>query len=134
MSEVWRHLHKPLLSLSLCQLIDRDRFVDRSSNGSGASPASCETFVLLLTVVKALRRRRMQLAGYFCPTTEEVAGESQDPASPPKNIPPSLPPSLSPCLSPATSNETREKSRQWRVDPSRAFCPCCLYSAIIYKI
>lgn len=31
----------------------------------------------------------MQFAGYFCPTTEEVAGESQDPALP-KNIPPSL--------------------------------------------
>lgn len=53
-------------------------------------------FVFLLTVVKSLRRRLMQLAGYICPTTEEVACESQDPASPPekkkkeKAIPPSL--------------------------------------------
>lgn len=33
----------------------------------------------------------MQLAGYICPTTEEVAGESQNPAPPPpKPLPSSL--------------------------------------------
>lgn len=42
--------------------------------------------------VKLERRGLMQLAGYFCPTTEEVAGESQDPA-PPEKKQPSLPPS-----------------------------------------
>jgi len=45
----------------------------------------------LLTLIKALWRRGMQLAGYFCPTTEEVAGESQDPAPPKKAF---LPPSF----------------------------------------
>lgn len=67
---------------------DWDQFADRSSD---VSPATVQLFVFPLTVDKPLRQRGMQLAGYFCPTTEEVAGESQDPA-PPKNIPPFLPP------------------------------------------
>lgn len=88
-----------------------------------ATPAALERrspavklLCFFLTVVKPLQRRVMQLAGYFCPTTEEVAGESQDPAPTKKNIPPSL--------SPMTSTETSGvKAVKGRMEaPNWALC------------
>lgn len=70
---------------------DWDQFAGRFAGGSGASPSSWKLFVSLLTVVKSLRCRVMRLAGYICPTTEEVACESRDPAPPKKNRHSSLP-------------------------------------------
>lgn len=120
MSEAWRHLlqldsgNPPpfLCQQTLAQIRTGISLQVATPVAQERRPPAVKLFAFLLTVVKLQRRRVMQLAGYFCPTTEEVAVSHKIPP-PPKNIPPSL--------SPATSNETREESR-WRVDPSRSRC------------
>lgn len=83
-----------------------------SEIGSGISWLEAPKTLFLLTGVKPLSRRWIQIAGYFCPTTEEVAGESQDPASPPKIKPPSF-----------LQLQTRaERSPDRRMDSYRALC------------
>lgn len=113
MSEVWKYLlqqHFPL-SVRKHSLNSGLRSVCRSLHGrSGASPSSWKLFASPLTVVKSLRCRVMQLAGYICPTTEEVACESRDPAPQKKERS-----SLLPSLFPVTSNGTGEKFRRCRV-------------------
>ena len=144
-SEVWKQLSSltltrlqrlraAVISSGIRSLIAPLTAQERRSPAGQLSLWVCVCFLFLfffLTVAKPLRRKGMQLAGYFCATTEEVGGESQDPAPPKKHS--SLPPFFFLpffflFLFSGTSNESREKSRQ---ETGFLQGPLCLLHSIL---
>lgn len=87
LSEEWRHLSR-LLWWWASRLPPVSTRPLRSAQGSAhrkrlrSVALRLRNLQFYLLVMKTLQHRGVQLAGYFCPTTEEVAGESQDPAPP----------------------------------------------------